>query len=97
MFGRPKELAHLSFILVILGFIIQSIAIKISETSGIMVGIAVALYFSAFPFAVAGIIANFRVEREGRFGLFGAIEVGLGVLPFLLTLIMIIYIYARFS
>jgi len=94
MFKKTTELAHLSFILVIFGLIMQTISIYFQKDSGFLLGLSMTLYFSAFPFAVASLIANFRYSDQKKLGLIGFIEVGIGILPFLLAILLIIYAYS---
>ncbi|RKZ32855.1 hypothetical protein DRQ33_05140 [bacterium] len=91
MFRKPKELAHLSFILVILGLIFQSIAAYILDENPFMIGLSLVLYLSAFPFSVIALMRNWRVPKPNRLDLWCSIEVGVGLLPFLITIILVSY------
>lgn len=92
MFKQPRPLAHLSFALVMIGLALQSINTYIIKEFTVLVPISIAFYFAAFPFAVLSLMRNWRVPREERIDLWGSIEVGLGLLPFIITVILVAYV-----
>lgn len=91
MFKNPKQLAHLSFVLVIVGLALDTITRHFIDPLSPLIGLALALYFAAFPFSARAIMQNWRVPKEQRLELFGFVEVGLGLLPFFITVILVIY------
>jgi len=91
VFAKPKQIAHLSFALVMIGFAIQSLTVYLMDDNALLIGMAMALYFAAFPFAILTLMRNWRVPREQRIDLWGSIEVGVGFLPFAIAVIQIVY------
>ncbi len=91
MFDKPRPLAHLSFALVMFGLVVQSVAKYAFDDSGALVGLAFAFYFAAFPFSILALMCNWRVERKMRLDLWSSVEVGVGMLPFLLTVLLVAY------
>lgn len=94
-FNKPKPLAHLAFGLVMAGLALHSIATyvvdELSSAWVLLFGFAMVLYLAAFPFAVLALMRNWRVPHKDRLHLFPAVEVGVGLLPFFLTIILVIY------
>jgi len=95
MFKKPRPLAHLSFALVIIGLIIQSIAVYLLDASSYigagLVGFALVFYFLGFPASLVSLMRNWRVPKEQRLDLWTSIEVGVGILPFAITVILVVY------
>ena len=91
MFKYPRPLAHLSFALVMIGLALQSINEYVIKEFTVLVPISMAFYLAAFPFAILTLMRNWRVPREKRIDLWGSVEVGVGLLPFIITVILVIY------
>lgn len=91
MFQNPRAIAHLAFALVIIGLIIQSAAVYFLDGNEALIGLSLAFYFGAFPFSILAIMRNWRVPKEKRLELWTTVEVGVGLLPFFITVILVAY------
>jgi len=91
VFKEPKPLAHLAGSLVIIGILVQSLAIYLLDWNEALIGLATVFYLTAFPFSVLTLMRNWRVPRERRIDLLGSIEVGLGILPSAITIVLVSY------
>jgi len=74
-----------------IGLAVQSLAVYLLDENASLIGLGLAFYFSAFPFAILTLMRNWRVPREQRIDLWGSIEVGIGFLPFAIAVIQIAY------
>ncbi|MCD6595812.1 hypothetical protein J7L68_09105 [bacterium] len=91
MFKEPKPLAHLSFALVIIGLVLYSVSKYFPDQIPFLIGSSLVFYFVAFPFSVIAVMRNWRVPQEKRLDLWNSIEVGIGLLPFLIAIILVVY------
>lgn len=95
MFKKPRELAYLSGGLTASGFIIQTLLKWCSIDSDFLGGVALALYFSAFPFGVMSFSLNWKSPRENRLGYATALVAGFGMLPVIIFASLVIIIYIK--
>ena len=91
MFKNPRSSGHIAFALVMIGLIVQSIAVYLLDGNGGLIGLSLAFYFGAFPFSILALMKNWRVPEERRLDLWSSIEVGVGMLPFFITIILVVY------
>jgi len=96
MFNNPRHLANFGFCIVLVGLALQSIGLYIipdeqSTISTISIALAMAFYLGAFPLSIVALMRNWRVPKEKRLELWHSVEVGVGLLPFLLTLVLVAY------
>ena len=56
-----------------------------------MIGLSLAFYFSAFPFSLIALMRNWKVPSEKRLDLWSSVEVGVGMLPFIITVLLVVY------
>lgn len=92
MFRNPRHTAHISFALVIIGLIIQSIAVYLLSENEVLIGLSMAFYLGAFPFSILSLMRNWRVQRDKRLDLWASVEVGVGMLPFIITIVLVLYV-----
>ncbi len=91
MFKNPRSIGHISFALVIIGLIIHSVAKYFFDGNELLIGLSLAFYFGAFPFSILAIMRNWRVPKEKRLELWSTVEVGVGLLPFFITVVLVAY------
>lgn len=96
MFKKPRELAYISGGLTLAGFVIQTLLKWCSIDSDLFVGIALSLYFSAFPFGVMAFALNWKTSRENRLGYVSALIAGFGMLPIIIFASLAIMFYMKY-
>ena len=91
MFKEPRPLSHLSFALVVIGLLLYAISKYFPEQSVALIGLSLVFYLTAFPFSVLAVMRNWRAPKDRRLDMWHSIEVGIGLLPFFITIILVAY------